>query len=309
MKKFLFCAFFLLTFVVAAEPLKQYQTFKWKPVANAKKYEVAVEEKDTSGNYIPSKKQETKDIHVEMLLFPGDYRVSISAFNVLGKKASSSPWVKFVILDETEPYLAGNTFENDSTYNALVIRRTKTIPNLEENTTAEEKIQENGSLTISGRNIFFPETKFKLIPIENPDFEAISINRKEVDLPVLDRDREQNQLDVSVDWTKLDAGFYRFEVENPGGQKDSSDVLVLPEKMPTINEKAFAFNRRYNVHSCTVIRSEEPTTFVLKGNNFQANTKFTLEPTVGIPYPFASEKKRENVELKITPTPPLPYIR
>lgn len=333
-KKNLLCIllFFLSFCVTSQEVLKQYQTFKWKPIARAKKYQVVVEQKDTKGLYQQSESIETTDCRVEMLLLPGDYRVSINAYNVLNKKASSSPWVSFVILDEKEPYLLDNIFEYNSEYDAFVLRRSQTEKMVDTSAeltqAAEEKIVEiptedvteqtldsqeeedkietqdvdselpvlsnlelRNRLTISGRNIFFTETKFSFVPIENEKFKSLNTERPVVDLPIVIRDREQNQLEVELDWTRLFAGYYRFEVSNPGGFVDSIELLVLPERNSSFVDTSFNYNKRYEVNTLLIKRSKNLQSIKLKGIDFQSDTVFSLEPSKGIPYPFSSEKK------------------
>lgn len=333
-KRLLFIVFLLMTFLISAEEmLKQYQTFKWKPVARAKKYQVVVEQKTSKGSYVQAESVETTDCRVEMLLFPGDYRVSISAFNILNKKASSSPWVSFIILDETEPYLLDNIFQFDSQYNTYTLLRSQTeklvdtsiqidiedeqenevtTQNLEEDIVKEDIVQEEdiaardfdnlemtNRLTVSGRNIFFPETKFSLVPIDKENFKSVYSERTQVDLPIVIRDREQSQLELDIDWTKLFAGYYRFEVLNPGGFSDSIEVLVLPERSAVFSEKSFDYDKRYSVNTLLLSRSDSLQSIEVKGVDFQSDTVFSLQPSTGIPYPFSSLKERNKVLLNV----------
>ena len=85
----------------ASEVNEQYELFSWEPVAKAKQYGVTIEKYDSSQDiWTDYKEIKTKETQVEVLFTPGVYRVSISSYNLIGRKSKSSDWVQFKILEE-----------------------------------------------------------------------------------------------------------------------------------------------------------------------------------------------------------------
>ena len=317
------CLLYFFLYFAAAEGgtgLKQYQTFSWEPVTNAKKYEVTVQRKEADATWTEAADEKTADCHIEMLLDPGIYRVAISAFNVLGKKASSSSQVEFVILDETEPYLFDDIFETDKSVKSPVLHL-----KYPESKSAElvAAVSETGSqpaapaaaeipvipedpvnsFTLKGKNIYFPDTQFILVPADKgPDgskpFPSYAENRTEVVLDIVRRDREKDSVVVSYVPEKLASGYYTLEVRNPGSKTTSSSVLILADKPPVIADTGFAYDNRYKVHTVSLERSSDAA-FSISGKNFEYDTQFSLIPSEGIPYPFASSKQRHLISLTV----------
>src|SRR5574344_2700345 len=143
---FIYIFFAQILFLSSEETLfKQYQTFNWAPVANARTYVVDVEKEQEENKWIPEQKLQTKTTHLEMLLYPGKYRVAISAYNMLNKRGSTSKWVSFIILDEKEPFLQSSCFEKEPSELAA---------------DADTSPSERNIIRIKGKNIFFGETYF-----------------------------------------------------------------------------------------------------------------------------------------------------
>jgi len=301
MKKLFFALVLCLLFLnvaatVCAEQtgLKQYQMLAWQPVKNAGKYEVTVERKGPGG-WEPAVSQQTPSTNLELLLLPGDYRVSVRTFTIFGKKAAASEWIRFTILDETEPYLFDTGFHKDNSMRDMPVFR----PGYPDNSASAA-----ATFTVKGKNIFFPETSFSFVPVNTASaassrFPTYLTARKTVQLTVEQRDREKNSVTVSYDPYALYSGLYMFEVCNPGGKKTESPVLILAGRSPAIREDSFAFDRRYNVHTISIDRSKAAE-LSITGSNFQTDTRVSLIPAAdGIPYPFASAKKRSTVDVTV----------
>jgi hypothetical protein len=306
--------FLLFTNVFSESGLKQYQTFSWSPVVNARKYQVDVEHHDINGNWKKAASGQTRLCRMEMLLFPGEYRVSISTYNVLGKKATTSDQITFVILDETQPYLYDN-LKKSVMWNSPVLRickakgtvagtETKTIDTKDTAFVNAEKGDPDNSFFIKGKNIFFPETRFFLVPaakstLGGKSFEAFMDKRKESELTILRRDRRNSGIVVLYNKDELYSGYYNLEVRNPGGLTASLSILVLADQAPVINAETFEYNSRYKV-STTTIQRGDTANLLIEGTGFGNDTQFTFTPsTEGLPYPFASQKPRKDVILTL----------
>jgi hypothetical protein len=322
------CILYLLGASAAGEEfsgLKQYQNFSWKAVTNAWKYKIAVQKKNPAGQWTDAETKQTAATHTELLLSSGEYQVKVSAFNVLGKEASSSPWVTFVVLNETEPYLFDSVFDLDQTYHTKVLRlppsgksppfvvsggistsATVLLPD----TAVKGKLSAGwetpdpiNSIKLKGKNIYFSDTQFVLVPAETGPVGSLSFPsyvsaRKEVPLVIVRRDRENDTVIVSYDATSIYSGYYNLEVSNPGGKKISLPLLVFSGRPPSFAEDSFEYDRRYKVQTVTVER-REGLFFTLQGKNFEYDTKFSLVPSQGISYPFVSSKERHLISLAV----------
>lgn len=276
--KLLQALLFFFTFCIFAQeidsPVKQYQTFRWKPITYAKRYEVIIEDKNSSEIL----KINTTECAIEVLLLPGKYRTTINAYNLINKKASSSPWYDFIVLPETEPYLAKkNIFKKEK--DLYVLRRSQAT-----------------SLLITGRNFFYENTTFSLVPAEKPesadDFPAYKTDRQEVFLPITSRNVEEDQLTVEIKWDSLFAGYYNLKVQNPSGSIDTMPVLVLPERAPVVLDDSFEHSKNYHSAYLSVKKDSPELKLTVVGTDFQYGTTFTFSPSEGIPYPFSSTKPR-----------------
>ena len=293
---------------------QQYQQFSWNPVERAGKYEVDIEKKDADGTWKAAAAVQTRACRKEVLLYPGDYRVSIAAFTILGKKASASKWVEFTVLNETEPYLYDDYLKKSASWNSPVLHINKTDPNAaaEANSSAGETddalVADEGdpanSFLLKAKNVFFPETKFYLVPVAESTsggkpFEAYVEKRKNSPLTIVRRDRENGGIVVAYNSDELYSGYYNIVVENPGGMTASLCLLVLADRTPVIETDSFVYNAKYKTNELSIIRNSN-VDFTITGSGFDNNTTFAMKPTTeGIPYPFASELPREAVPLTL----------
>ncbi len=305
--------------------LLQYQTFSWRPVAKAKKYEINIEmSTDGESEWTSAFSEQTTFTDMEVLLAPGNYRVSISSYNVLGRKANTSDWIPFVILAETQPYLYNNLkvserwnapllkvspagithfdnpnnelFEADDTDNSSFMIRSSG----EEGLKAREGDPTN-SIFIKGKNIFFPNTEFFLEPKEDGDegvsFKAFMDKRVRVPLEIIRRDTENSGVIVSYDPEVLFSGYYDLVAENPSGEEAKLEILVISDRKPQIDKSLFEYNNRYKI-PLVEITTNRTNTLKVVGTGFASDTLFSFKPTTrSITYPFESIAKRHEVVL------------
>jgi hypothetical protein len=273
--------FFLLTLLslyAAPDGFRQYQSFSWAPAANARKYEVTVERAADPGSWVPEQSVQTADHRIELLLLPGNYRVAISVYNVLGKKAVTSEWIPFHILEEYEPFLFADQYPSDGATGEQVLQLSP------EDVSAV-------NFRIQGKNIFFEGSAFSLEP--EPDTGKIVSyggNRKTVPLHVIRRDRSADFVDVSYDPDLIVTGRYKIVVTNPGKNTTytaSLPVLVKSGKPAVIDDSVFSWDNRYKVRTLSLSRVSG-SQFTVRGSGFQYDTVFKMQPAEGIPYPFAS---------------------
>lgn len=305
MKKILSILIISISFfnLIFSEPLKQFQTFSWKKVAKAKKYEIAVEKENEDGSYIAEVSEQLTDTRIELLLYPGSYRVAISVFNVLGKKTSTSNWTNFIILDETEPYLYADSFKKSQRWNSPILNlKQGGVQIVEEQDDEGSVVAREGDPTNSfflhGKNIFFEETSFSMIPKATTEngtpFEAYVDLRKEVPLNIFRRDTENGGVVVEYNPEELFSGYYDIVVKNPGEKQTSIELLVLSFQPPVIDNSIYAYDENYKVN---VLNVTQGTAYNLKiqGTGFDNNTLYTFTPDSTLPpYPFASGFDLEN---------------
>lgn len=310
--KLLIFSCFFSVYIFAEEPLKQFQTFSWKPVLKAKSYEVVIQKKSDDGTFAPVYSIKTKDTKTEYLLLPGDYQVQIIALNILGKKASASPWIDFIILKDEEPYLEKQEFPIHKEFSSPVIflnNNEAILQNEQDHLTKENSeinTQDNIPIfTIKGRNIFFEETKFSLIPRnENPkgtmQLPFVVKDREEVPVEIISRDSENKNLQISFDPEKIHSGYYNLKVLNPSGYSDEIPLLFITGHLPKFEAaNPLDYDKQYEAYPVTVVKTKD-STIKLHGYDFEYGTDFQFIPTDGIPYPFASEKQREATDIKLT---------
>ena len=323
MRKLLICTFLIFSLLplfaagesdaVTTEVNEQYETFSWQPVAKANQYEVTIQKLDNStGEWVEYKTVKTKKLSLEVLFTPGEYRVSISTYNLMGRKGKSTDWVNFKILEEHIPYLNDRFLNKNPFWNAPVLYVDKTgSGTLNENGTifpAED--YGSNTILIKGRNIFSPKTEFYLIPKDNgPEDARGYINycdeRREQKLQILYRDSSVFSVVVSYDPSLLNSGYYALEVRNAGDNKDSIDLLVLDNSESKIEpNNGFEIDSHYNVNSFTINNNNSMDGIYklsVNGKGFNSNTSFYLEPVSGsVKYPFESQVSRSPVELNVT---------
>jgi hypothetical protein len=329
MRKLLICAFLIFSllpiFAADNQVNEQYETFSWQAVAKANQYEVTIQKFDNSLNdWVDYKAIKTKKLSLEVLFTPGEYRVSIATYNILGRKGKSTEWVKFKILEENIPYLNDRFLTKNNRWNVPLLyldRQNETSLNAAGSdqafggSEAEDLIfpaegYDNNTILIKGRNIFSPRTEFYLIPKDNGPADAGAyINycqeRKEQKLKILYRDSSVFSVVVSYDPALLYSGYYALEVRNGEDNKDSIDLLVLDNSKKQIEpNNGFEIDSHYNVNSFTINNSTSSDGIYklsVNGKGFNSNTQFYLEPVSGsVKYPFESRVSRNSVELQVT---------
>lgn len=320
MRKLLICTFLIFSLMplfaagesdaVTTEVNEQYETFSWQPVAKANQYGVEIEKLDqTTGEWVAYKSVKTKKISLEVLFTPGEYRVSISTYNLIGRKGKSTDWVRFKILEEHIPYLNDRFLPKNLTWNVPVLK----LGNKDgQNTDFIQSADgyDDNTILVKGRNIFSPKTEFYLVPKDDgPENAGSYINycdeRKEQKLNILYRDSSVFSVVVSYNPSLLNSGYYALEVRNPGDNKDSIDILVLDNQEGMLEPNdGFEIDSHYNVNSF-VINNNTAMGGVYKlsvdGKKINSNTKFYLEPASGaVKYPFETQMERSAVELSVT---------
>ncbi|MBQ0002014.1 MAG: leucine-rich repeat domain-containing protein [Treponema sp.] len=305
---FIFIGIFLCLHFSFSESLKQYQTFSWKKVSKAKKYEIIIEKEVSEGTYEQHISKQLKENTVELLLYPGNYRVAVSVFNALGKKASTTDWTNFIILNETEPYLYPNFFVQSARWKSPVIKvhgeGTQTVEEEDdEGVISARSGDPTNSFPVKGKNIFFEKTSFRLVPkIETEsgvEFVSFFDNKPEVPLTIVRRDTEKGEVIVKYNEKNLFSGYYDLVVENPGEHKTSMEILVLSNESPKIDSSIYEYDKNYKVNVLTVQKGQ-PFNLCVRGTGFDGSTVYSFTPDKGIiPYPFASEFDLESVPVSL----------
>lgn len=314
-------AFFVSLFAWAEEPSTEpvseetryqfIQPFKWKPTENAKSYEINVESFD-NGEWVKEASVKTKKTSIQLPLYPGQKRVSITSLNRLGRRGKSTEWAQFVVLGETQPYLYADYLKKSIQWESPVLRVTRS----ETETFTDDVLAETGdpeySFFLKGKNIFLSETKFYMVPVEESSsggrhFEAYNKLRKTVPLKIARRDFERPGVVVEYNPDELHSGYYQIIAENPGNQKTSLDILVMANREPVFNEDQFTYYPNYEVHLLDTDKIKQNGNILkVSGSGFSGETRFTLTPsTSGIPYPFASAKERKKLDLTVSGINPL----
>lgn len=307
MKKFLCILLIIALFVLNAnsqEALQQYQTFNWSKVEKASKYGVEVEQYSADGKWNSVISEKTTETNLEVLLYPGNYRVSIATYNVLGKKASSTEWVEFTILDESEPYIFEDSFKINSSMKMPVLHVSidkDAITYGKENTIEAVDDYVDNSFLVKGKNFFFPETRFFFKPksrsVSGMSEEPYVENRNFVELSVIRRDREKDGIYLSYNQDELFTGYYDFVIENPGNNFITKEILVITERAPVLKKDSLVMNRRYKAAEISFERRDSAV-FSVTGTGFDSFTEFSFVPTdEGYAYPFASSIERSEVVL------------
>ena len=300
---------------------EQYETFSWSPVAKAKQYGVTIEKLNPSTeDWEPFKEIKTKEPSLEVLFVPGSYRVSICAYNFIGKKSQPSQWVQFQILEENVPYLNKNFLPVNPDWNVPVLfvdrfnnkdalSNTDSIYINNSSNVSSLYIDENYEvelLLLKGRNIFSPKTEFYLVPKDGEElknFINLSDKRKELQLEIVSRDSKNFSVIVTYDPALLRPGYYSLEVRNPGDNTDSIDILVLDNAPFQISpDKGFEIDEHYSVNSVS-LGSSSTCEISVSGTGLNSSMEFYLEPAIGpYAYPFESELLRTRTQLEILDT-------
>ena len=291
----------------ATKEVGEVETFSWEEVPKARKYGVNIEVLNEKGKWVKFFSKDTRKTSMDVELPPGSYRISISTYNILGKKTAAD-WTTFYVLDENTPYLFDNYYNKSSEWKVPVLyidyknKDLKSISGSRNFITAEKGFDEN-TFFIKGKNIFSPNVSFYLVPSDraleggkeyNPFFTA----RKEVKLEVVQSDPAKNGVYVSYNKNALYSGYYFLEARNSMA-KDSVGILVLADRPLSITPFGFEQDLRYKVNVLNIENKNE-LSFSVKGKGFDSNTKFSLIPTeAGIDYPYAVEENRSSIPINI----------
>ncbi len=297
--------------VVASAVNAQYETIKWDGVAKTKKYEVNIEKLQADGKWTKFLSKQTKDTSMEVLLEPGTYRVSISTFNILGKKTISD-WTEFYILDEDTPYLFKDYHKKAQLWNVPVLfinLKNIDLSKIEgaENFIRAEKGYPENSFFVKGKNIFSPGTTFTLIPSNEAldgghEYKPVFNQRHNVPLNIIGRDTKKSGVYLSYDPDELFSGYYHLEAKN-GNKTSSYGIFVFAERKLDIVCEDFEQDARYKVNAFYIPPKGNVNLSVI-GTGINPLTSFELIPTdsEGIKYPFAAAEARKTVPLIVGAT-------
>lgn len=238
MKRKLLYSIFLLQFLISGflfadsvNEIKQYKTFSWRVNPKARKYQVEIIQKQPSGEWKSFLVEETQDTYLEALLPQGEYRTSLSVFNIYGVKVSTSTIETFKIQNKNKliPYIYDDMDSLDVWNDSQTIFLNKAAEN------------ETNTFFIKGENIFFEDTRVYLEPKDLSDFEnAIQIQptrRAIVPLEIIYRDTQKKFIQVEYDYELLSEGYYNIVVVNPNDYFVATEIIVLEDETVEIIEE------------------------------------------------------------------------
>ena len=239
MKRKLLYSIFLLQFLISGflfadsiNEIKQYKTFSWRVNPKARKYQVEIIQKQPSGKWKSFLVEETQETYLEALLPQGEYRTSLSVFNIYGVKVSTSTIETFKIQNKNKliPYIYDDMDSLDVWNDSQTIFLNKAAEN------------ETNTFFIKGENIFFEDTRVYLEPKDLSDFEnAIQIQptrRAIVPLEIIYRDTQKKFIQVEYDYELLSEGYYNIVVVNPNDYFVATEIIVLEDENLEIVEEA-----------------------------------------------------------------------
>ena len=238
MKRKLLYSIFLLQFLISGflfadsvNEIKQYKTFSWRVNPKARKYQVEIIQKQPSGEWKSFLVEETQETYLEALLPQGEYRTSLSVFNIYGVKVSTSTIETFKIQNKNKliPYIYDDMDSLDVWNDSQTIFLNKAAEN------------ETNTFFIKGENIFFEDTRVYLEPKDASDFEdAIQIQptrRAIVPLEIIYRDTQKKFIQVEYDYELLSEGYYNIVVVNPNDYFVATEIIVLEDETVEIIEE------------------------------------------------------------------------
>lgn len=238
MKRKLLHSIILLQFLISGfafadsfSELKQYKTFSWRVNPKARKYQVEIIQKQPSGEWKSFLVEETQETYLEALLPQGEYRTSLSVFNIYGVKVSTSTIETFKIQNKNKliPYIYDDMDSLDVWNDSQTIFLNKAAEN------------ETNTFFIKGENIFFEDTRVYLEPKDASDFEeAIQIQptrRAIVPLEIIYRDTQKKFIQVEYDYELLSEGYYNIVVVNPNDYFVATEIIVLEDETVEIIEE------------------------------------------------------------------------
>lgn len=238
MKRKLLYSIFLLQFLISGflfadsvNEIKQYKTFSWRVNPKARKYQVEIIQKQPSGEWKSFLVEETQETYLEALLPQGEYRTSLSVFNIYGVKVSTSTIETFKIQNKNKliPCIYDDMDSLDVWNDSQTIFLNKAAEN------------ETNTFFIKGENIFFEDTRVYLEPKDLSDFEnAIQIQptrRAIVPLEIIYRDTQKKFIQVEYDYELLSEGYYNIVVVNPNDYFVATEIIVLEDETVEIIEE------------------------------------------------------------------------
>ena len=223
---------FLLQFLISSflfadsfSELKQFKTFSWRVNPKARKYEIEIIQKQPSGEWKSVFVQETQDTYLQALLPEGEYRTSLSVYNVYGVKVSTSTIERFKIQNKKSliPFIYDDMDSFDVWNDQQVIYLNRAAEEMET------------SFLINGENIFFEDTRVYLEP---KDFSSLKNSlkiepkrRSILPLEIIYRDTKEGFIQVEYDYELLEEGYYNIVVANPYDYFVSTEILVLEDEV------------------------------------------------------------------------------
>lgn len=266
------------------------QHIKWKRVSRAWKYDIEVQRLYDYDNWTDVGTYRTNRTEYDLELEPGTYRLRISPLNILSKRGTPSDWAEFDIIESSQPYIIKESFPVNRLYGVRAITRT----------TADDMGKE--TISVRGANCFDEDTRFNLIPVKDtssltPAFTALD-QCVQVNLPVIRRDPENLTVELSLDWSRINPGYYNLAVENGKGKSDSVVLLVLPVRSVKFDDSSFEVDAATGGVCLNMAAGEKLS---LKASSVQCDTVFSLIPSDsdGSGYPFISGMARQNVQLPV----------
>ncbi|MDR0450115.1 MAG: hypothetical protein LBH26_02505 [Treponema sp.] len=173
------------------------QRLDWERDAHAYRYEITIEERDSSGEYAEILREFRMENFIEFSLAPGLYRYRIQVYNLLNRPAGVSDWIPFRVIPALQPELHSYTqeyFPPGKPYSRGALEITLYGANFAEGAVLDILPLDTGGDPVrpAGYSVF--EESIRLVFDGN--------------IPV--------------------PGRYRVNVRNPGGLRNSLEITVTP---------------------------------------------------------------------------------
>lgn len=268
----------------------QFKDLYWKMVKNARRYDVTIEKKDSNGNWIFEMEKEVPDTSIQTFLFPGEYRYSIVPINGAGVRAFASDWDYFYISDENEPVFYDRSFSIVKEYDVPIINLRREGP--------------LAYFTIYGKDIYFLDSAFSLVPIDVTDtymgnYNSYIDNRPEIKLQVSDRNRDLNLTTLVFEYDEIFSGYYNLRVKNPGGIEKTATILIKLDDPITLDLSSEAYDANYKIYTKDLFANEKMF-FSVWGKGFDSETIYSLKAQKrSDQYPFTSDLQLNNAILSL----------
>ncbi|GHV19513.1 hypothetical protein FACS189494_01330 [Spirochaetia bacterium] len=168
--------------VFGQQELQFVQQLSWKTAAGAAFYEVSIEKQaQPNAPWENVLRQQTENTLIQASLKSGHYRYAVTVFDFFGEAASVSPWVEFDVLPALQPEITN-------------IRPSEIVLD-----------SDPVKIALTGKNLL-PDSKIDLQKSDGEKPVTNAITRYDAAART-----------ITVDTAKLQAGFYRLVVTNPGG--------------------------------------------------------------------------------------------